>query len=406
MATIHLSDYFEGAVAKRLSPVEVNPKVSNQHEFNGVSLLKKLLGETRLTNCPARFVWIGTDEEKLSDDSFVTWYDARENDPKRSEYRLYFHGNPIMERAREGDLLIVGKRPDHRLMVIVVAKDENAESQLLWLFGIPDQLGAGFEYRPIDEHNDIRLRLAARYILGELGIDTKESNNEELDALLAQFSGSFPKTRLFSEFARRTGPETDPREDPDGALLSWMEWEIQLFSRLEQRLVGEKACDLFDNDGKIDVKEFLDYSLSVHNRRKSRAGHALEHHLEEIFNVCGLRFDRNAVTEGKKKPDFLFPGQTEYHDRSFPTEKLTILGVKSTCKDRWRQVLSEATRVPNKHLLTLEPRISKYQTSEMKASHLQLVLPKELHSTFMEEQQEGLMGIRSFIDMIIMKQAS
>lgn len=45
----------------------------------------------------------------------------------------------------------------------------------------------------------------------------------------------------------------------------------------------------------------------------------------------------------------------------------TMLGVKSTCKDRWRQVLSEAKRIDNKHLATLEPGISENQTAEMQA---------------------------------------
>ena len=42
-----------------------------------------------------------------------------------------------------------------------------------------------------------------------------------------------------------------------------------------------------------------------------------------------------------------------------------MLAVKSTCKDRWRQILAEADRLPVKHLLTLEPGISVAQTDEM-----------------------------------------
>ncbi len=55
-----------------------------------------------------------------------------------------------------------------------------------------------------------------------------------------------------------------------------------------------------------------------------------------------------------------------------------MLGVKSTCKDRWRQVLSEAARIPDKCLLTVEPGISENQTNEMQANRLQLVLPGEV----------------------------
>ena len=42
-----------------------------------------------------------------------------------------------------------------------------------------------------------------------------------------------------------------------------------------------------------------------------------------------------------------------------------MLGAKSTCKDRWRQVLAEDEKISRKHLLTLEPGISEPQTHQM-----------------------------------------
>ena len=89
------------------------------------------------------------------------------------------------------------------------------------------------------------------------------------------------------------------------------------------------------------------------NRRKSRMGLSLENHVEAAVRAWGLRYERGAQTEGKSKPDFLFPGSTEYHDPAFDTGLLAMLGVKSTLKGRWRQVLAEAARIDEKHLLTL-----------------------------------------------------
>ena len=51
----------------------------------------------------------------------------------------------------------------------------------------------------------------------------------------------------------------------------------------------------------------------------------------------------------------------------------TVLRAKSACKDRRRQVLAEAAKIPRKHLLTLEPGISGPQTTQMANSNLQLV---------------------------------
>lgn len=77
-----------------------------------------------------------------------------------------------------------------------------------------------------------------------------------------------------------------------------------------------------------------------------------------------------------------------------------MLGVKSTCKDRLRQVLSEAEKINNKHLLTLQPGISENQTNEMKSNNLQLVIPKGLHQTYQDEQKNWLMSFSDFINLI------
>lgn len=77
-----------------------------------------------------------------------------------------------------------------------------------------------------------------------------------------------------------------------------------------------------------------------------------------------------------------------------------MLGSKSSCKDRWRQVLSEANKIMNKHLFTLEPGISQNQTDEMQDKKLQLVLPKNLHDTYLESQKGWLMSLCEFITLV------
>lgn len=105
------------------------------------------------------------------------------------------------------------------------------------------------------------------------------------------------------------------------------------------------------------------------------------------------------MTENRAKPDFVFPGISHYHDPAFPATRLSMLGVKSTCKDRWRQVLSEAKRIENKHLFTLEPGISENQTAEMTENKLTLVLPKSLHASYKPAQLVGLMQLDEFIEL-------
>ena len=81
-----------------------------------------------------------------------------------------------------------------------------------------------------------------------------------------------------------------------------------------------------------------------------------------------------------------------------------MLGVKSTCKDRWRQVLAEADRVDEKHLLTLEPSISIAQTDEMRDKKLSLVLPTALRTSYTPTQRGWLMNLTDFIGVVKGKQ--
>lgn len=395
-----LSEYFEGVVAKRLSVVESDPGQSNQHEFNGVKPLKKLFGDVRLADYPARFVWLGGENEGISEDSSVTWYDSRENHPTRSEFRLYFKSNPVMELAHTGDLLIVARRSSGEVLIIIVSAGSTVENQLLWLFGVPAQIDTNFEYREFQDNEDTAVDFASRYILDELGIEIEEPEADRMDALLERFNSIFPKTAVFSNFVRETLPEVNPLDGADAALLTWMEQEEKLFRRLERHVVSDRLKAGFVDESGADVDGFIKFSLSVQNRRKSRAGFAFENHLEEVFRVCGVTYDRQAVTENKSKPDFLFPSMLDYHNPDFPSSKLTMLGVKSTCKDRWRQVLSEAARIPEKHLITLEPGISENQTNEMVANRLQLILPRGLHDTYRGDQRQWLMDVEGFISLV------
>ncbi|WP_341962973.1 hypothetical protein [Pseudomonas sp. RC10] len=92
------------ACIKTLSAVEARPERSNQHEFNGVSELKKIFGPER-REFSTTFSIRGED---ISQVAKATWYDARENHETRSEYRFYFQGNQVMDQAREDDNVIIG----------------------------------------------------------------------------------------------------------------------------------------------------------------------------------------------------------------------------------------------------------------------------------------------------------
>lgn len=400
-----LAEYFDSVAWKILSGVEASPQISNQHEFNGVGELRKIFGSEK-KSFSARFFYLTDDEEQgMSNDGYLTWYDARENHPVRSEYRLYYSDGEVMNRARKNDSLFIAvrsgdrKSDEYQVAVIVASHDSTSERQLAWLFGADLTCRQKFETHDSSTFSPKEIGYAIRELLEQLGIIIDLTDSGFLTLLIEKFGGTgFPGTAIFSNFARESLPR-DSRADPDEALIAWIRHEQILFETYEKYLFEKRITQGF-----IDIEEFLAFSLSIHNRRKSRAGLALEHHLEQIFKDHCVRYTRAATTERKSRPDFLFPGVDSYHEREFPENRLTMLGVKSTCKDRWRQVLSEADRITHKHLFTLETSISTSQTDEMQAHNLQLVIPTSLIPTYSLQQTGWLMTIADFLEFVLDRQ--
>ena len=400
MATViadTLSRHFKGVAVKKLTAVEAHPERSNQHEFNGVAALKQLFGLEGPKRFPAQFVWLSDDDYDLaSADGFVTWYDARQNHPTRTEHRLYFPTTSVTEKASENDTVLIARLTDDTVLVVIAADGSSAESELLWLFRIhraKDQ----FTFREISSDHDQTLGAAAAFLLDQIGITPENRDNDLLAEMLTRFERGFPTTREFSEFARRTAGTVDVVRNPDNSLMAFIEHEEKLFLIFERFLVTERLEKGFMRGAEPDVDTFVRFSLSVHNRRKSRAGRALENHMEYVLRHNGISFSPNPVTENRSRPDFLFPGIAEYRNANFPPDRLTVLAAKSTCKERWRQILAEARRIPVKHLLTLEPKISGYQMDEMADHNVQLVVPTPLQLGYAEAQRAAIMSVERFI---------
>jgi hypothetical protein len=405
----YLSEYFEGVAAKRLSAVEADTTRSNQHEFQAISKMLEFMGRPpEKTRISARFMYLtDEDSEPIIEDAFLTLYDSRKDQPHRSaEYRFYFPTTQVSLKAAEGDLLVIAKRRDAGLLVIIAENNSSVAGQIKWLFGFADQALPRFSVKSELENEQDRIAFASRLILENIGIEVESTEETFLDAMLEKFDGQFPKTREFSAFARGTLDIMHPKDDPDAVLMAWMEREEVLFRTLERHLISDRLAKGFadlDNNT-VDVDGFFAFSLSVHNRRKSRVGFALENHLEFLFDQLGILYNRGKYTENRSKPDFIFPSIEVYGDTNFDQLKLTMLGVKSTCKDRWRQVLAEARRIEQKHLLTIEASISKNQTDEMAAWNVQLVLPQSIHETYTIQQQSWLMSISEFTSLVLQKQ--
>lgn len=238
-------------------------------------------------------------------------------------------------------------------------------------------------------------------------IDTGKISSETREKLAIQefISGldvDFPASDVMSAAARTIEEKAYDHVEyiltnPDDKIISWTNMEYTLFRALEYARYGDIIIKGFQS-----VDEFVRVANVVLNRRKSRAGKSLEHHLSAIFDGNGIEYSSQAVTEGNKKPDFLFPSQEAYHDNDFSTDYIISLAAKTTCKDRWRQVLNEADRLRDKpkYLCTLQQGISGAQMDEMQAENVILVVPKPYIVTYPKDHRNRIWTLARFVQYV------
>lgn len=249
--------------------------------------------------------------------------------------------------------------------------------------------------------------------LGSLGLGPTDANKliqigaesaseverREFEKFIETIGSDYPSSGDMAAAARRIEDRVYDHSEyvrtrPDNKLLSWSDVEYRLFRAVEGHRYGADIARGFPS-----VEEFLKLANSVLNSRKSRAGKSLEHHLAALFAGNGIIYEEQIVTEGNKKPDFIFPGSVAYHDESFSDDKLVFLAAKTTCKDRWRQILNEADRFKGKtkYLCTLQQGMSVRQMDEMYAEKVVLVVPKPYLTNYPSQRRSGMLTLEDFI---------
>ena len=203
------------------------------------------------------------------------------------------------------------------------------------------------------------------------------------------------------EFVRKALElDTHSSLPPDDRIIMRRICEFNLFRSVEKAVELPKIKNGFEN-----MESFLTLAQSILQRRKARSGISLEIHAREIFKEEGLleneHFAYQMVTPSMRRPDFVFPSADAYSDPSVPVDQLRMLAVKTTCRDRWRQILPEDDRdLPVKHLLTVQEGVSEPQHDEMVQHGVRLVVPTPLQSKFPRSIRSSLLTLTEFIQEV------
>jgi hypothetical protein len=317
-------------------------------------------------------VWM----DELPTESVITWY----GDKSRNEYRLTRFGLRFPYRAHDmvGNLLVLVRETRKRFSAYVLDLDDDI-AQIQATLGV---------------------EILESWALYLEGADEAESEDECVNRHFRNFAqglATFPTGRSFSKEtwkALRDCITNFSNLSPDDALMKGMSSEYDLFRMVERQLCQQEIVRVFR-----DVQDFVDTASTILNRRKSRAGRALENHVEQMLISAKIPHKmRPQSIDGK--PDIVIPSEAAYFDTRYPVEKLFIIGVKTTCKDRWRQVLHEGKRLKRKHILTTQKGISPAQLAEMHDANVSLVVPVELHRDYPPNRTISLLSLDDFVTNI------
>lgn len=401
-----LSDAFDAVVVKNLSRVDTPKGGSHQHEIGGLvkAGLGALLNQRSLGSPRAEFkgtyVSISDSRDPIVSTGPAVWYDSRAGKAGRGpEYRLYYKDNDAVNEFREGDLLLVALSKKDELLIVCAPQGSESERQLKAVFGI-ESLSTTEKWTnaQVDQKHVI---LPLEYVFADvLDIELPgAANDEEMTAkLVNEFGEAFPSTVRFSTFARST-VQADPLSDPDTTLMMWQEQETYLFKLMEKQLLKDKVNELMTSvwQGGVDLDEFIRLSKTILNRRKARAGLGFQNHIEAVLKAHHISYTAQARTERNERPDFLFPSETAYQDRTYDAAKLRILAAKTTLKERWSQVSREAERIKTKHIITIDAAMTAPLIDEITAHNMQLVVPTPLQELY-RPQKAKMISFADFLD--------
>ena len=310
-------------------------------------------------------------------ESVFTYYSSK-NELRITKFGRNF---PFLRPEQTGALFVLTKQEDQHYSAFFLDTEDEID-QFLSAFG----LAATETNRLIDSSRilpETQEQIAIQEFIRTLRVDFPLS--DEMSAAARDI-----QNRVYNHLEYI-------QTNPDRKIIDWTNMEYALFRALEHARYGDTIARGFTS-----VEEFISMANMVLNRRKSRAGKSLEHHLAAVFDGNQITYTAQAVTEGNKKPDFIFPSQAAYRNMAFPVDKLVSLAAKTTCKDRWRQVINEADRLRDrpKYLCTLQQGISPAQMDEMQSENVILVVPKPYISSYPKDRQDRIWTLSKFVDYI------
>jgi len=146
-----------------------------------------------------------------------------------------------------------------------------------------------------------------------------------------------------------------------------------IWSSLENRTLSQQALVAAIAAKAEDIRGIF---KSMQNSIFALAGNCFQNYLRLWLDAFGIPYEPQEPVDGARTPDFVLPGIEFYFSKDREPDDAILLAAKTSCRERWQQILAEGRRVETHHLATLDSAIPGRTLKKMQADRVIVIVPE------------------------------
>jgi len=140
-----LADY-QGIVIKTMVESDtLHKKTSKKTEIRNGAALRKILGDEKV-KFKTQYVYIG--KKQIEHLGTTTWYHYTPKSTNKKVYHLYYQKNDVMYEGNIGDTLVVGKKNDEEITLLILQKGHKDIAKVYEIAGINEMIDSEIAPKP------------------------------------------------------------------------------------------------------------------------------------------------------------------------------------------------------------------------------------------------------------------
>lgn len=181
-------------------------------------------------------------------------------------------------------------------------------------------------------------------------------------------------------------------------------YPLRLFSVLGSELLKKELTQqlLIDilSDKLEDVRKVF---KSLNNSVFSIAGNTFERYIRMWLESCSIPFEKGRV-DGERSPDFILPAIAYYMNaKKRRRDDAMLLSAKTTCRERYTEILSEGSLVDTRYLATLDNAVPAKSIRKMAGFQIFMIVTERDKETLEQYRNAAnVLDYRLFMNSILL----